>query len=1534
MTITVTDEDDPGTITISADHPSAGTTLTATLTDDDGIKATPAVTWKWESSPNGTSSWTPISGETTNSYTPGTDDVDDYLRVTATYDDEEGSGKTAEKVSQKVLTAPPTNLQPSFTDASTTRSVPENTRASQNIGAPVSATHSDSVGRLVYSLGGTDAASFDLVASTGQLKTKTIFDYETDTKTSYTVTVSVSDGMDDYSNTDTVVDDTITVTINVTDVNEAPEFNTGLDTSLEVSENTDADTNIGDVFTATDPDNTNDTLTYGLSGSYAGSFTIDDATGQLKAKADLDFEVKSSYSINITVRDSKNAGGTPDTATDDTHTVTITVTDVDDPGKITFSSDNPAAGTTLTAILTDDDGVKTTPAVTWAWESSTDQTNWTPISGETTDSITLDADDIGKYYKVTAIYDDDEDSGQTATGETAKAVVDRPATNKHPGFADATAGRSVAENTTAGQNIGAPVSATHSDSVGRLVYSLGGTDAASFDIGTSTGQLKTKTVFDYESDARSYTVTVSVSDGMDDYSNTDTVVDDTISVTISITDVNEGPTFNSSNTATREVAENTASNTAFGGAFPVTDQESDTPTYSLGGTHAASFGIDTTTGQLKTKADLDYEDKNRYSVTIQVTDGLNAEGNTETNATIDDTHAVTITVTDVDDPGKITFSSDNPAAGTTLTAILTDDDGVKSSPAVTWTWESSTDGNNWTGMSGETTDSITLDADDIGNYYRVTATYDDDEDSGQTATGETANAVVDRPATNEHPEFASDASTTRSVAENTPAGQNIGDPVAATHPDSVGTLVYSLDAAGATNFAIDSSTGQLKTKTGVDLDYETTRSYTVTVSVGDGLDDYSSADSAVDDTITVTINVTNIDIPAIPGQPAVTATTGSAAGLTVSWTALTSTETAPVDGYDVQYREKDANPVDDWSEVSVTTNSATITGLDYSKTYEVQVRSKNSEGESGWSNSGEGSTPQLLNVTFSSGTYRVTEGSSVTITVNVSPAADRVLSIPISVTDGSAESDDYEVSGTPLTFAIGDSTKTFTISANNDSDRDDETVNLAFGTLPDAVEGGTPATATLTIDDTTLETKTTTGGGNNGGGNGGNGGGSKDVGGSGGYYAPISTVPTIIVPSFTEGTSTERTVAEGTAAGVNIGSPVSATGSGKLTYSLEGADAKSFGIDSATGQLKTKAVLDYEVKSRYVVSVAVSGKTGNAAYITVTIHVTDVVEVAATNPDTETVALVDPEEESTVQTPDGTVTVTFPTGSRPGPFFVSVDSNPDNCDWDSLEDPPAEQLHECVTVEIFDTHGNPIEGGNVLDQPITIEINLDGDDVGDDTIGVFTKSGGQWPAVDFTQTTGDDGDATITVSGITGPGTYAVGSSAAQQVISEVPTPAPTTSSRLSARSVESPTTTPEPKTVPPPAPKPSATPEPAPTPEPTAAPTQAPTPTPAPTPAPVPTQAPTPTAAPTPTPTAVPQPTEVPEQPKAVLLQGEEFGSSSRGSFSQASPSPLPEDLGRLRIWPIILLTLGAALEVIAIGVFVREETEDKRNRMDLSKM
>ena len=55
------------------------------------------------------------------------------------------------------------------------------------------------------------------------------------------------------------------------------------------------------------------------------SFDINTTTGQLQTKAALDFETKSTYTVTVSVRDSKGSSGTADTATDNTTTVTINV---------------------------------------------------------------------------------------------------------------------------------------------------------------------------------------------------------------------------------------------------------------------------------------------------------------------------------------------------------------------------------------------------------------------------------------------------------------------------------------------------------------------------------------------------------------------------------------------------------------------------------------------------------------------------------------------------------------------------------------------------------------------------------------------------------------------------------------------------------------------------------------------------------------------------------------------------------------------------------------------------------------------------------------------------------------------------------------------------------------------------------------------------------------------------------------------------------------------------------------------------------
>ena len=121
------------------------------------------------------------------------------------YDDGEGMGKMASEQTMMVTTAP------EFADSEDgARSVAENTGSGMDIGAPVTATDAND-DALIYALGGTDTASFDIDPATGQLMTKEALDYET--KATYSVTVIASDSGG--------LSDSIDVTITVTNEDEA-----------------------------------------------------------------------------------------------------------------------------------------------------------------------------------------------------------------------------------------------------------------------------------------------------------------------------------------------------------------------------------------------------------------------------------------------------------------------------------------------------------------------------------------------------------------------------------------------------------------------------------------------------------------------------------------------------------------------------------------------------------------------------------------------------------------------------------------------------------------------------------------------------------------------------------------------------------------------------------------------------------------------------------------------------------------------------------------------------------------------------------------------------------------------------------------------------------------------------------------------------------------------------------------------------------------------------------------------------------------
>ncbi len=104
VTVTVTDVDEDGTLSLSATRPALGVALTATLADADGVVDESTV-WTWERSA-GRNVWAAVDGADAAAYTPVAADTGEFLRVTATYTDEHGSGKTVREVAADVVRGP------------------------------------------------------------------------------------------------------------------------------------------------------------------------------------------------------------------------------------------------------------------------------------------------------------------------------------------------------------------------------------------------------------------------------------------------------------------------------------------------------------------------------------------------------------------------------------------------------------------------------------------------------------------------------------------------------------------------------------------------------------------------------------------------------------------------------------------------------------------------------------------------------------------------------------------------------------------------------------------------------------------------------------------------------------------------------------------------------------------------------------------------------------------------------------------------------------------------------------------------------------------------------------------------------------------------------------------------------------------------------------------------------------------------------------------------------------------------------------
>ena len=1071
VTITVTDVDEAGTVALSTNQPAARAEITAALTDpDEGV--TGAV-WQWERSSDGNTGWAGI-GTSSPSYTPVDGDVGYYLRATASYTDGHGPGKTAQAASTQAVRAG-ANRPPEFDSATAAREVPENTEAGGNIGAPVTATDPDTGDTPAYTLEGADLDSFDIDSASGQIQTKSGVTYDHESKSSYSVTVKADDNNGgtatiDVTITVTDVDEAGTValstnqpaaraeitaaltdpdegvtgavwqwerssdgntgwagigtgspsytpvdgdvgyhlraTASYTDghgpgktaqaastqavragANRPPEFDSAT-AAREVPENTEAGVAIGAPVTAADPD-TGDTPAYTLEGADADSFDIDSASGQIQTKSGVtyDHETKSSYSVTVKADD--NNGGT---ATID---VTITVTDVDEPPEFDSATatrevpENTEAGGNIGAPVTANDP-DTGDTLTYTLEGAdADSFDIDSASGQIQTKIGVTYDHETKSsYSVTVKADDN--NGGTAAIDVTITVAD---VNEPPEFDSATAAREVPENTEAGGNIGAPVTAADPDTGDTPAYTLEGADADSFDIDSASGQIQTKIGVTYDHETKSsYSVTVKADDN-----NGGTA---TIDVTITVTDVDEPPEFDSA-TAAREVPENTEAGGNIGAPVTANDPDTgDTPAYTLGGTDANFFDIDASTGQLQTKAALDYEVKNSYTVTVTASDGA-------LTAAVD----VTVTITNIDEAGTVTLSTDQPAARAEITAALTDpDEGVT---GAVWQWERSSDGNTgWAGI-GTGSPSYTPVDGDVGYHLRATASYTDGHGPGKTAQAASTQAV--RAGANRPPEFDS-ATATREVPENTEAGGNIGAPVTATDPDTGDTPAYTLEGADADSFDIDSASGQIQTKSGVTYDHESKSSYSVTVKA----DDKNGGIATID----VTITVADVDeagtVALSTNQPAARAE-------------ITAALTDPDEGVSgaVWQWERSSDGNADWAGIG--TGSPSYTPVDGDVGYHLRATASYTDGH------GPGKTAQAVSTqTVRAGANRPPEFDSATAAREVPENTEAGENIGAPVTANDPDTGDtlaYTLGGADAdSFDIGSSTGQITVGAGTTLD--------------------------------------------------------------------------------------------------------------------------------------------------------------------------------------------------------------------------------------------------------------------------------------------------------------------------------------------------------------------------------------------------------------------------------------------------------------------------------------------------------------------
>ncbi|MYD94712.1 MAG: hypothetical protein F4Y02_13705 [Chloroflexi bacterium] len=670
----------------SASQPT--TALDVTWTAPDTGTGLPIIDYDvWYRKP-GEANWTdhPFTGTATQTTLTGLTAATTYqVVVRAVNEDSPGDwSPTAEGATAA------NNRAPQFARLVAARTVAENAPAGTPVGDPVTAAD-DEDHPVTYTLREASPL-FALDPETGQLSVAegATLDYETGE--SYTLVIEASDGLDvTWGGDDQSVDTELTVTITVTDVDEAPDQ----PDAPTVTPSTAQPLRVLDVTWTAPANNGRPAITdYDLRFRPVGAseWAAHDFVGVETATTLSGLESGTSYEVQVAASNDEGTSPWSDAGVGRTRAENVPpVINLPENGgnRLTRAiAENSPAGALVGAAIaaTDGNGDELTFALTGASAFVIDA-----ASGQirVAQGAVLDYE-TRTSYSVTVTASDGKDANHQPdaaiddTVEVTIEVLDQgpPAQPDAPSVAPSAAQPAVVLHVTwtAPGNQGLPAITAY-DLRYREVGATSWTEHAFDGAGTMTwiSDLNPDTAYEVQVAAANVEGTGPWSDAGEGRTSAEAA-----SGAPEIG--NHPPSFGDppgDPGTVRQVAENAPGGTLVGAPVTATDSDDDALTYALSG--ATEFVIDAASGQIRVAAGaaLDYETTTAYTVTVSVTDGKDAQGNPD--ASVDATVAVTINVLDQLPPARPAAPSVEPEASqpTTVLQVTWTAPANQSRPAIT-----------------------------------------------------------------------------------------------------------------------------------------------------------------------------------------------------------------------------------------------------------------------------------------------------------------------------------------------------------------------------------------------------------------------------------------------------------------------------------------------------------------------------------------------------------------------------------------------------------------------------------------------------------------------------------------------------------------------------------------------------------------------------------------------------------------------------------------------------------------------------------